>query len=122
MKYFPSLNYILLVSFVVFGLSSCYNDKEDLLYGNDDCNPVDVSFSKDIQPLINTTCNKSGCHVQGGTGNGIFDNYDPIKAKVDNGSFRQRVLVQKDMPPSTPLSNCQLKYIESWLNAGAPNN
>lgn len=107
---------------LIVGLSSCYNDKEDLIYGNDDCTPTNVSFAKDIQPIINTSCNTSGCHVQGGSGNGIFDSYDPIKAKVDNGSMRQRVIVQKDMPPSTALSNCQLQYFESWLNAGAPNN
>lgn len=107
---------------LVLSLSSCYYDKEDLLYGNDDCTVNSVSYSVDIEPIINTSCAISGCHVQGGSGNGIFDSYAGVKAKVDNGSFRQRVIVERDMPPTAPLSNCQIKYIEQWLNEGAPNN
>lgn len=108
--------------FIIATLQACYYDKEDLIYGNDDCNPVNVSYANDIVPIINSSCATSGCHVQGGGANGIFDNYDPVKAKVDNGSFRQRVVVTQDMPPGTPLSNCQIQYIEAWLNDGAPNN
>ncbi len=115
------LKYIAVILSLLF-LASCYNDNEEELYGLIDCNPLDVSYSKDIEPLINSSCAISGCHVQGGSGTGIFANYENVKAKVDDGSFRQRVIVQKDMPPSSPLSDCQIKYIESWLNAGAPNN
>jgi hypothetical protein len=106
----------------VISLSGCYYDKEDLLYGNDDCQVDAVSYSMDIEPIINNSCATSGCHVQGGSGNGIFDAYAGVKAKVDNGSFRQRVIADRDMPPGTPLTNCQIKYIEEWLNQGAPNN
>ena len=103
-------------------LTSCYNDKEDLLYGNDDCVVQSVSFANDIEPIISNSCAKSGCHVQGGSGNGIFDSYAAIKAKVDNGALRDRVVVKREMPPDVPLTNCQIKYIEQWLNDGAPNN
>ena len=103
-------------------MSGCYYDKEDLLYGNDDCQVDAVSYSMNIEPIINTSCATSGCHAQGGSGIGIFDSYAGVKDKVDNGSFRQRVIADRDMPPGTPLSNCQIKYIEEWLNQGAPNN
>lgn len=103
-------------------LIGCYNDNEEELYGNTSCNIITVSFSKDIMPLIQAECATSGCHVQGGAGNGIFDNYQNVKAKVDNGSLMDRVVVQKSMPPSKPLSSCQVEYIEAWINQGAPNN
>jgi hypothetical protein len=103
-------------------LSACYKDKEDLLYGNTDCIIEGVSFAADIKPIIDASCATAGCHVQGGSGNGIFENYSQVKAKVDNGSMRQRVVVQQDMPPSTPLTACQLAHFEQWLNEGAPNN
>jgi hypothetical protein len=106
----------------VLFLTACYYDNEEELYGGKPCNVVTVSFSKDIMPLIQTECAISGCHVQGGNGNGIFDNYQNVKAKVDNGSLRNRVIIQRDMPPSGPLSNCQIAYIEEWINQGAPNN
>lgn len=117
-RYFTFLSIIC----CLISLNSCYYDKEDLLYGNEDCNPSGVSFSQDITPIINASCATSGCHVQGGNANGLFENYDQVKVKVDNGSFRDRVVVQQDMPPSSSLSNCQIKYIQQWLDEGAPNN
>lgn len=101
---------------------SCYKDKEDLLYGNSNCDTTTVSFATDILPIIQNSCATVGCHVMGGSGNGLFENYNQVKAKVDNGSFRQRVIVTKDMPPSSPLSDCQIQHITKWLDNGAPNN
>jgi hypothetical protein len=107
---------------LIVSLQSCYYDNEELLYGNDDCVVEGVSFANDIRPIINTTCAVSGCHVQGGSGNGVYDNYDNVKAKVDNGSLQQRILIDQDHPPNTTLSNCQLLFIEEWIKTGALNN
>ena len=96
---------------IVISLSACYYDNEEELYPNLDCTTKTISFSSDISPIINTKCATTGCHVQGGSGSGIFENYNQIKAKVDNGSFRNRVIIQKDMPPSSSLTNCQITYI-----------
>jgi len=120
MNFYPFLSTFGLILVLCF--SSCYYDNEDLLYGNDDCSAEGVSFANDIQPIISTSCAISGCHVQGGGSNGIFTNYAGLKAKVDNGSFRQRVLVEQNMPPSEPLSNCQLQYLDAWIKEGAQNN
>lgn len=103
-------------------LFACYKDNEEELYSESECETAGASFSKDIAPLIQAECATPGCHVQGGSANGIFENYQNVKAKVDNGSFRNRVVVLKDMPPSSSLSNCQIAHIEAWLDAGAPNN
>ena len=112
----------LISAILIVSLSACYYDKEDELYGGGSCEIVTVSFSKDIMPLIQSGCATTGCHVQGGSGNGIFENYQGVKDKVDNGSFKDRVITLRDMPPSSPLSNCQIAYIEAWINEGAPNN
>ena len=106
--------------------SGCYYDNEEDLYenyySNNKCDTTDVSFSDFIMPLVDGNCATTGCHVAGGAGNGILMNYQNVKAKVDNGSFRERVIVQQNMPPNEPLTECQLNKIESWLDAGAPNN
>lgn len=112
---------LLICSSLVF-MTSCYKDKEDLLYGTADCQTTSVTYSTDIEPLISGNCAISGCHVQGGTGTGLFENYDQTIAKINDGSFRRRVIVQKDMPPSAPLNECQIQKIEKWLQEGAPNN
>lgn len=108
--------------FLVMAVNACYYDKEDLLYGDLQCDTTNVSFNADINPIIQNSCAIVGCHIQGGSGNGLFENYDQIKSKVDNGSFSQRVIIQQDMPPSNPLSDCQIEHLLQWLNDGALNN
>ncbi|MCF8277348.1 MAG: hypothetical protein K9J17_11505 [Flavobacteriales bacterium] len=106
-------------------LSSCYYDNEEQLYeyynANNTCDTSAVSFATDIMPMIQGNC-VSGCHVAGGSGNGIFENYAEVKAKVDNGSMLQRVVVVKDMPTGTPLTSCQVNQMQAWILNGAPNN
>lgn len=113
---------LIIMIFVPIFFASCYTDKEDLLYGNIECNTENVSFNNDILPIIKTRCATSGCHVQGGSGLGIFENYNQIKSKVDNNSLARRVLELKDMPPSSPLTACQIEYFRTWIEAGAINN
>ncbi len=112
--------YLLFVCIIL--VSSCVSNSEDELYGDSICDTNNASFVDEILPIIRTSCAVTGCHVQGGNGNGIFENYNQIKAKVDNGSFRDRVIVQRDMPPSQPLGDCELDHIRQWLDDGAPNN
>lgn len=115
-------NFLLAIGLVLFMFSSCTSDNEEDLFPINDCDTSNVSFSADIMPIIDASCATVGCHVQGGIGNGIFENYNNIKAKVDNGSFGDRLLIDRDMPPSGPLSSCQMEHVQAWLDNGAPNN
>lgn len=112
----------LVMVIVSIAFTSCYFDKEELLYGQSECTPMDVRFEQHILPIVQNSCAVVGCHVQGGLAPGIFENYTQIKDAVDRGSFQQRVLVNRDMPPSSPLSNCQLDFIRAWIEEGALNN
>lgn len=102
-------------------LSGCYYDAEDELYPNV-CDVSDLTFQRDVEPLLAQKCGVAGCHVVGGTGNGLFDSFQGVKNKADNGSLRDRVLVTRDMPPSGAITDCELKIIEAWLDAGAKDN
>ncbi len=103
-------------------LTSCYKDNEMSLYGEVDCDTTTVSFSNDIFPIIDMNCTVTGCHTAGGSAPGTFENYAQVKDKVDDGKFRNRVLISQDMPPGVPLTDCQILHITKWLNDGAPNN
>jgi len=117
------MKYVIIVYIVIaIVLTGCYKDNEETLYGEVTCDTTSVSFSNDILPIIEMNCTVTGCHVAGGRAPGIYENYNQIKAKVDDGKFKDRVLVQQDMPPGTPLTECQILYITKWLNDGAPNN
>lgn len=112
---------LLPIALVCIGFYGCYYDVEEELYGAATCNlPATLSYATDIEPIIQSKCATSGCHVSGGGGNGIFDSYQGVKAKVDNGSFEQTTLIQMSMPPSGGLSNCEQQLFEAWIAAGAP--
>lgn len=112
------------IVFVLFILTlySCYFDNEEELYGPVSCDVSAITYSNDVLPIINASCATTGCHVSGGTGPGDFTNYNELKAKVDNGTFNTRVLVQQNMPPNSSLSDCELQTLEAWIDSGAQNN
>lgn len=117
---------VLLLCMGTFVISGCYYDNEEELYQyyneQNQCVTDSLTYAAHIASIISAHCATSGCHVAGGTGNGIFQNYAAVKAKVDNGSLRERVVVRKDMPPSGPLNSCQIQQIDAWITAGAPEN
>ena len=105
-------------------LNACIKDKgsipEELTLSK--CDSLNVTYGTSIEPIITANCATSGCHVSGGSGSGVFDNYTNVKAKVDNGSFKNRVITIGNMPPSGTLSQTDKEKIQCWLDAGAPNN
>lgn len=119
-------SFFLLASILLpFLFTSCESENKEELFPKDPavvCTTDSMSFSMDINPIIAANCAISGCHVSGFS-EGDFTSYQGIKDKIDNGDkIRERVVIKKDMPASGPLPDCEIKKIESWLNAGAPNN
>lgn len=113
---------LLIPILIIATLNSCYYDNEEELYGNAPCDVSNVSYAESIEPIIQSKCATSGCHVAGGTGNGLLESYANVKAKVDNGSMFNRVVDLRDMPPGSPMDDCQVLLFETWINDGAPNN
>lgn len=111
--------FILIPAFIglVFGCKK--NKKDDL--NNLDCSKINSSYSSDIKPIIAANCLSSGCH-NAGSANGDLTTYTGLKAKADNGSLDNRVIQQRNMPPSGSLAIDDLKKIKCWLNSSAPNN
>jgi hypothetical protein len=79
-----------------------------------------ISFQADIKGIIDTSCAKSGCHVQGGAGpinmtsfNTIKNAAAAIKARTQDGTM------PKDGPP---LTQAEKDKIACWVDDGAPNN
>ena len=122
----PNKTWVLILLPVLF-LASCYYDKEDKLYDSyyaaKNCDTTTVTYTLTIVPILTARCATSGCHTAGGAGNGNFDTYAGVKAKVDNGSLVNRTLVLMNMPSSgTALTTCQMAQIKKWVQLGAPNN
>lgn len=104
--------------------NSCSDDDENDDNGgnnNSNCDTTAISYASDIRPIVISSCaTGSSCHGSG-SGNGDFSSYAGLKIDADNGKLRQRVLIEKDMPPGG-WSSCNRLKLEAWLNAGAPNN
>jgi len=114
-----------LLALIAFSAASCYYDnKEDLYIIEGNCDTTAISFTQDIQPLINDQC--LSCHKAGNaSGNILLNSYAAIKEQADNGKLLGSVRHESgysSMPPGGSLSNCSIARLEAWINNGAPEN
>ncbi|EMR02661.1 hypothetical protein [Cesiribacter andamanensis] len=98
-----------------------YHTEEELYPLDPNCQTEAITYTANIRQLITTNCALSGCHVAG-TGRANLTTYAGVKQVADNGLIRQKVIVEKSMPPSGPLSACEISQLDAWLRAGAPEN
>jgi uncharacterized membrane protein len=112
---------MVLLAFIALGITSCYYDKEELLYpGGTNCQGSANKFS-DVNPIIQSKCaNSPSCHAAGSSNaGGPLTSYDLIKNKA--ASIKLQVQTGL-MPQLGSLTASELKSIVCWVEAGAPNN
>ncbi len=124
------MKYILFIVFASCILYSCTKDKGLLPVdpvipvGTVDPCITNISYSLNIVPIINTSCAISGCHEPFGYKD--FSTYSTAKSEIDAYTgigFINRIKPGGGMPSiGSPLSSCEVKKIETWINAGYPNN
>lgn len=106
---------LFIIAFVaVFQISCKKSEKNSTTNSNGytpNCSST-KSFSAEVFPLINASCNTSGCHND-------YSNHSQINA--DKASIRARVL-NGSMPKNSTLTSAQKDVIICWIDAGAPNN
>lgn len=114
------IKYVCIFSFILIGINSCTSDKTELLL----CDTVNADYSESVALIIQTRCALSGCHIGDSVSVGNFNNYSEIKERVDNGTFREKVIDSKTMPPSTkpPLTTQEYTILKCWYEAGASGN
>ncbi|MBB3057170.1 c-type cytochrome [Mucilaginibacter gotjawali] len=90
------------------------------------CDTTKTTYSNGVSQIFSTYCN--GCHgVAPGSGNVILSDYasaksagTSLKASFLAGINYTSALPAMNMPPSGPLSSCQVKQITKWINNGCP--
>ncbi len=112
---------VIVFSATVVLISSCYNQKEELLYPlGANCNGINAKFSVDVNPIIQTNCAISGCHDGSSTnGPGPLTSYDRIR---DAASRIRTAVVDRTMPKGSTLSTDDIRKIVCWIDSGTPNN
>ena len=105
--------------------TSCYYDKEELLYPNTVCDTAMVTYSTSVAPVLSSFCNS--CHSGATPSAGIkLGTYDDVKIQAANGRLWGAVshaTAYSPMPKNAPkLNACNLAKIKKWLDSGYPNN
>ena len=120
-------NYLLnLVCLLIVIFFSCKKDKVPISnqIQNNDC-PNIVSYSQQIQPILNQSCATSYCH--GGGANGYdLSNHASVS---DNASIILSVIkhesgfVPMPYPPGSPkLPDSVINHFQCWFDQGMLNN
>ncbi len=122
MKFSNKIVQLTLLGILLGLLEGCYYDNEQKLYHINtlDCTQISATYKNDVTPIITNNCSTPSCHNSTGAGGVILLTYDQTFAKLDR--IKQRVLVDKTMPPNGALNAAELNIIQCWINAGALNN
>lgn len=109
---------IFLIAVLIAGLCSCKQEKEN---SSVDCSGPAKSFTTDVQPILQHSCNDdAGCHGSGSNnGPGALLNY----SQVFNGRISIRSAVASGvMPQNGSLTAIEKNAILCWIDNGAANN
>lgn len=117
----------LVAIFLLIGLlqlGACTYENELDLYGTTTCDTTSLSYKTDIQPILATNC--YACHAAtSSVTNKPMDSYAAIKPYIQNGALLNSIKGTGGydiMPTSGPMSNCNISKVESWIQAGFPDN
>ena len=110
-------------------LSGCYKDNVEELYpATSNCDTTALSYTVDIQPLIESFC--YACHGSSNYtslgGNIALQGHGNLSSVVDNGLLVSSITHDGSasfMPKnSNKLMDCSIAKIRTWVSQGAPEN
>ncbi|THU39780.1 hypothetical protein FAM09_13785 [Niastella caeni] len=106
---------------IILLAAGCYYDKGELIYPDTaDCSKVNATYTA-VKAILTTKCNTAGCHnTASAAGSIVLETYDQAKAQA--GRIKQRAIVDKTMPPGSPLTASDISLLTCWINSGTPNN
>jgi hypothetical protein len=116
----------LIILFLLVSISyfSCESKNEEDLFGKEECDTLNVTFSADFLPILESIC--YDCHSQAKlSAPYLLEGYDNLKIMVDNGRLQMALhhTGQYRMPKfRDKLPDCTLAKIDAWIDDGAPNN
>jgi mono/diheme cytochrome c family protein len=121
---------LLIISLLAI-LAGCYYDNEQELYPDEPaCDTTNVTYSGNIYPIISENC--FVCHNSSTPqGNVLLKDYQTISAAAaipagEYGSLYGAISHDPGNSPmpknGTQLSDCKIKQVKVWIDAGRPNN
>jgi hypothetical protein len=112
------MKYLMVLTLVISLLSSCANNKLDSCTTT--CSTLSTLKYSNFSNFIATSCaTGSGCHGTGSS-SGDFSSYTGLQPYLANGKFKQRVIIEKNMPPSGGVRQSYLDSLSCWICNGYP--
>jgi len=115
---------------VVIYVSSCYYDKEELLYGGANNGPCTdstgiVSYTQKVMPMLQQYC--YNCHSGNfPSGNQQMGTFASDKAMAQSGKLFGSINHSAGFSPMpkgmAKMNNCQIATIKKWIDSGMLNN
>ncbi len=120
-----TIRFIIVILTLNMGLTSCYYDYAEDLYPTTPCVTTDMSYAKDIVPIIKDNC--LVCHSTAANQGGVdIESYAQVKIYAESQSLLGSIKHSggyKAMPQGAPkLSNCNIAKVEAWISQGIKNN
>ena len=126
---FYSKNRLLFLLITIACSYGCVNNKADTIkpINHVICDTTNLSYSADINPIIQENCAISGCHTNSTmAGSFTFETYTGFHQAVQHERLIGAIHHQSGfvpMPHNRPqLSDCDIAKITQWVSVGAPNN
>lgn len=118
------LGILVIGCWMVISFAGCYNDNEQLLYpgsGTVSCTGVNAKFAADVKLIIQNKCATAGCHdAATAAGGAVLVTYAQIAGFA--ARINQRCVIEKNMPPGSPLTKVEIAILKCWIDSGAINN
>jgi hypothetical protein len=122
--------FLILFAGCIFLISSCYYDKEELLYHNISSGPCldtvgAISYAQKVAPMLQQYC--YSCHSGSfPSGNIAMGTYTADKVIAQNGSLYGSInhaAGYSPMPQGAPkISSCEIATVRKWIDSGMQNN
>lgn len=110
-------------SLVILGITvgsmfnySCTTDEADEATTGD-CGTENYTYNDNVAAVITAKC--ASCHSPGGQSPAL-STYAEVEASLQR--VKARAVIDKTMPPSSPLSDEEIKKISCWIDNGNPEN
>ena len=101
-------------------VTSCTFDNEEDLFGNSNCPTDNLTFAKDIRPIIDGNgC--VGCHNTGSEFGGVnLDGYENVKNFPDRlfGALNHDNGYTAMPPTGIQIDSCQIAQVKAWIDQG----
>jgi len=109
--------------FSLMVIPGCSNDSEEML--NPGCDTTNITYSATIVPILTANCYV--CH-SGTTPVAPFrlDSHAAVAVQAGNGKLYGAISHSAGFSPmpknASKLSDCNIRKIKKWIDAGFPNN